>query len=151
MNNFSHGNGQLTSKIFVIQSHWWHASVNPSINSMTTEKNRLGTRIFSQRQFTWVFLENKKFLNIFLAPLSPPGPSEVSTWYFSSVLCPSLLLILSLLQRSTHFYGPFPPQWGKEEVFPLHRSIPTLHSILGKKKTTFLRVISSTHHRQNMF
>lgn len=132
MNNFSHGNGQVTSKIFGYIVTGGMQVLTPSSTAWLLRKKGMAQEFLARDDLHEYFWRTeKKILNIFLASLSPSGPSEVSTLYFSS----SLLLILSLLQRNTHFYDPFPLHWGKEEVFPLHRSITTLHSILGKKKT----------------
>lgn len=151
MNNFSHGNGQVTSKIFGYIVTGGMQVLTSSSTAWLLRKIDLAQEFLARGDFHEHFWREKKILNIFLVSLSPPGPSEASTWHFSSGLCPSLLLILSLLQRNTRFYDPFPLHLGKKEVFPLQWSITTVHSILGNKKNTFLRVISSPHHRQSKF
>lgn len=119
MNNCSPCSGQVTPKIFGYIVISGMQVLTPSGTARLMRKMGLAQEFLARGNLDEHFWRKKKILNILLSSLSPPGPSEKSTWYFSSVLCPSLLLILSLLQRSTHFYDPFPLHWGKEEVFPL--------------------------------
>lgn len=148
MNNFSPGNGQVTSKIFGYIVTGGMRALTPSATAWLMRKTALAQEFLTRGKFHAHFRRTKKILSILLSSLSPPGPSEASTWYFSSVLCPPLLPILSLLQRNTHFNDPFPLHWGKEEVAVKHHHTP---QYFRKEKNTFLRVVSSPHHRQNMF
>lgn len=131
MNNFSHGNGQVTSKILGYIVTGGMQLLTRSATAWLMRDIGLAQEFLARGNLHEHFWRKKKILNILLSSLSLPGPSAVSAWYFSSILCPSLLLISSLLRRN--FYDPFPLHLGKEEVFPSH--LTTLHSILGKKKT----------------
>lgn len=149
MNNFSHGNGQVTSKTFGYIVTGGMQVLTPSATAWPMRDMGLAQEFLARGNLHEHFWRKKKSLTFFylLYLLQAPVRWALGTFLRSSV--PHCFWFCPFFKGTVH--DPFPLHLGKEEVFPSQRSITTLHSILGKKKNTFLRVISSLHHRQNMF
>lgn len=151
MSNFSHGNGQVTSKIFGYTVTGGMQVLTPSATVWLIRKMSLEQEFLARGNLHEHFWRKKKkqplifFYLLFLLQ----APVRWALGIFLQFSVPHCFRFCPFFKGD--FYGPFPLHWGKAEVFPLQWSITTLHSTLGKKKNTFLRVISSPHHRQNMF